>query len=573
MGQVVQFVRAEPSKVIELRRYVDRRLLSLRTERSSYFQSWRMLSDYLLPRRGRFLMTPNQATRGDILGSRIINETPLLAVRSLAAGLMAGLTSPARPWFRLSVRDMNVEDNTPVRLWLDQVRDLILKVFADSNAYNALHCIYEEESVFGTGVILIEEDYEDVIRCQTLTAGEYFLVNDSRNRVDSLYREYVMTVGQLVEKFGKDACSETVQGLYEMGQHDKEVNVAQAIEPNDDRAPQIPGLKGRKYRSVIWEWGQSGDLVLELKGYFEKPFCAPRWHVLGNDVYGKSPGYECVASSKSLQVLERRSAQAIDKILNPPMVADSGMKNEPSSLIPGGITYVENLAQSGFKPAYELPPNIQGAEEKITKCEERIKSAMFVDLFLTISQLDDVRTATEIVARKEEKMLMLGPFLERSQYELINPLVDRTFAVMLRAGILPPIPREIASRHIDVEVISTLADAQKSSATTGIERLMAFVGNLMAAKPEVGDNIDWDETVREYADYLGTSQKLIINQQKMADQRKARAQQAAQMQAAQTGMAAVQGAQTLSKTDVGGGQNALQMMMNGIQGAPQQGAA
>ncbi len=405
-------IRAIPAALIPLRQYVDRRLVSLRTDRWSYWQHWRQLSDFILPRRGRYLQTPNQATRGDPLGGRIINETPTLAARTLAAGLMAGLTSPARPWFRLSVRDMDVSDNTPVRLWLDEVTKRTLTVLSQSNAYNALHVIYEELGVFGTGCVLIEEDYEDVIRCQTLTAGEYYLGSSGRNQIDTLYREYVLTVAQLVERFGKKNCSPTVQSLYESGQHDKELNVAQAIEPNDDRAPQIPGLKGRKFRSVIWEWGQSPDLVLEMKGYFEQPFCAPRWHVIGNDSYGRSPGMECLAASKMLQTLEKRTAQAIDKVLNPPMVADASMKNEPASLLPGGVTYVANLGQSGFKPAYEVPPDIRGAEEKIGKCEERIKSTFFADLFLMISQLDTVRTATEIIERKQEKMLMLGPFLE-----------------------------------------------------------------------------------------------------------------------------------------------------------------
>ena len=180
-----------------------------------------------------------------------------------------------------------------------------------------------------------------------------------------------------------------VKGLYRSGQLDKEVNIAQAIEPNDDRAPQIPGLKGRKYRSVIWEWGQSQNLVLELKGYHELPFCAPRWHVIGNDSYGRSPGMDALASSKMLQQMEKRCAQAIDKVVNPPMVAGVEMKNEPASLLPGGVTYVSNMQTNGFKPAYEVPPNIQGIEEKIAKAEARINSAFFADLFLMISQLDD----------------------------------------------------------------------------------------------------------------------------------------------------------------------------------------
>ena len=556
---------SEPIK--ELRGYLDGRMAGLRSERWSYWQHWRQLSDFILPRRGRFLQTPNQATRGDPVGSRIINETPTLAARTLSAGLMAGLTSPARPWFRLSIRDMDVSDNLPVRLWLDEVTKRLLTVLSQSNAYNALHVIYEELGVFGTGCVLIEEDYEDVVRCQTLTVGEYYLASSGRNEIDTLYREYVLTVAQIVDRFGVEACSRTVQSLFESRQHDKEINVCQAIEPNDDRAPQIPGLKGRKFRSVVWEWGQSQDKVLELRGYHEQPFCAPRWHVIGNDSYGRSPGMECLGASKMLQTLERRTAQAIDKVLNPPMVADVSMKNEPASLLPGGVTYVANLAQSGFKPAYEVPPDIRGAEEKIAKAEERIKSTFFADLFLMISQLDTVRTATEIIERKQEKMLMLGPFLERSQFELINPFIERVFAVMYRARLIPSAPREIMGRALDIECVSTLADAQKSTATTGIERLVAFVGNLAAARPETLDNIDFDETVREYADLIGVTQKLIVAQQQRDLIRKQRAQQMQAQQQAQMAMAGVQGAKTLSETDVGGGQNALAKMLGTGQAA------
>ena len=136
----------------------------------------------------------------------MINETPVFALRTLAAGLMAGLTSPARPWFRLSIRDMDVSDNTPVRLWLDEVTKRVLTVLSQSNGYNALHVIYEELGCFGTGCMLIEEDYDDVIRCQTLTAGEYYLASSGKNQIDTLYREYVLATGQVVERFGLEAC-------------------------------------------------------------------------------------------------------------------------------------------------------------------------------------------------------------------------------------------------------------------------------------------------------------------------------------------------------------------------------
>ena len=366
----------------ELRRYVDRRLTGLRTDRWSYWQHWRQLSDFILPRRGRYLMTPNQATRGDPVGSRIINETPTLAARTLSAGLMAGLTSPARPWFRLSIRDMDVSDNTPVRLWLDEVTKRMLTVLSQSNAYNSLHVIYEELGVFGTGCVLIEEDYEDVIRCQTLTAGEYYVASSGRNQIDTLYREYVLAVGQIVERFGFEACSPVVQGLWKSGSLDKEIPVAQAIEPNDDRSPQVPGLKGRKFRSIIWELGKVAGFDPGTQGFHRAALLRAEMARDRKRLIRKRPGHgmpggleDAPAVREANRPGDRQDAKSADG-------RRCQMKNEPASFLPEASHTLPKLGPgTGFRPAYEVPPQITGAEEKIAKAEERIKSTFFADLF------------------------------------------------------------------------------------------------------------------------------------------------------------------------------------------------
>ena len=249
----------------------------------SWLNHWRELSDYILPRRGRFLTTPNQATRGDIKTRKIIDSTATLAARSLASGMMAGVTSPARPWFRLTLADAELADKSPIKLWLAEVEKRLQRVLAQSNVYNALHVAYEEVGVFGTAVLMLEEDERDVVRARTLTAGEYMLANSERDQADTLLREFTMTVSQLVKRFGLESCSPSVRSLFESRQLDREIMVGQAIEPNDQRTATTPGLKGKAYRSVYWEIGQTQELVLEIRGYDELPFCAFRWHVVAND--------------------------------------------------------------------------------------------------------------------------------------------------------------------------------------------------------------------------------------------------------------------------------------------------
>jgi hypothetical protein len=177
-----------------------------------------------------------------------------------------------------------------------------------------------------------------------------------------------------------------------------------------------------------------------------------------------------------------------------------------------------------------------------------------------------------VAQRREEKLVQLGPVLERNENEGLDPDIDRIFAIMNRAKLFPPPPAEIQNAHIKVEYVSMMAAAQRAASTTAIEQLAAFAGNLAGAAHDVLDNIDTDEMIEEYADALGVPAKIIRATQEVMKLRAARQQQTQQQAMMQQGMAAVQGAQTLSQTPVGGGQTALSMML-GTGGEPQGAAA
>lgn len=553
----------DAATAIKLREHLDQRLGGLLVDRYSFWTHWREIADYLIPRRYKWLVTPNQASRGSPINQRIIDNTATRALRVLSAGMMAGITSPGRPWFRLTLDDANLAEFPAVRQWLDEVANRMRTVFAESNFYTALGTVYEDLGSFATAAMIIYEDFDDVIRCYNSCAGEYFLANSDRMAVDTLYRQFVMTTKQVAQRFGTKTASPTVQQAVKNGgaMLSREILVAHAIEPNDDQMEGLKGFRGMPYREVFWEYGSSKETMLARRGFHECPFVAPRWSIVANDAYGRGPGMDALGDIKQLQVEQKRKAQAIDKMVNPPMVADVSLKNEPATLLPGGVTYVAATAGVGFKPVYEVKPDLEKMVADIQECQERIKDTFFVNLFLMISQLDTVRSATEIDARREEKLIQLGPVLERFENEALDPGIDRTFNIMLRAGLFPPIPKELRGQHIKTEYISMLAQAQKAAMTAGLERFVAFVGNAAAAYPQALDNVDIDEAVDQYAEMLGVSPKVV---RPFADVVKLRAERAKQQQAAaaaQASMAAVEGAKTMSEVDLGGGQNAMQMIL------------
>ena len=548
-----------------LRQHCDDLIIAMKNDRMSWWTHWREIAVYIIPRRYKWLITPNQGNRGSPINQRIVNNTGTVALRILSAGMMSGITSPGRPWFKLATDNSDLNEVPEVKIWLDECQKRLGTVFAESNFYTSLATVYNDLGAFGTGVMIIYQDYDDVIRVFNTCAGEYFLQNDDRQDVSTMAREFVLTTQQVAAQFGLENCSPDIQGSIKTGGAalTREKKVGHVIERNTDLIPGAPGIKGMPWREVYWELGTGQTEVLRVRGFHEKPFIAPRWDIVGNDAYGRSPGMDALGDIKMLQVEEKRKAQAIDKHVNPPMIADIALKNEPASMLPGGVTYVANGNGVGFKPAYTIAPDFSGLVQDIEKLELRIKNTFFNDLFMMISQLDTVRTATEIDARKEEKLIQLGPVLERFENEALDPSINCVFDIMLRGGLFPPIPRQLSNQKIKVEYISMLAEAQKAASTASIERLAQFVGNLAAAVPGALDNVDWDETIDEYADMLGVSPKLIMATAKVAQIRQQRNQQQQQQISLQNSVAAAQGAQTLSQTDVGGGQNALQKMIGG----------
>jgi hypothetical protein len=545
----------------------------MKTYRYSWWTHWRELADYILPRRYKWLITPNQWSRGSPINQHIIDSTGTIAARTLASGIMSGVSSPTRPWFKLKIGRIDSTQTSPVSLWLAECERLIYLILKESNFYNALGVAYFDLVVFGTAVIIIYEDFDDVIRCYNPCAGEYFLENSSKMKIEggALYREFVLTVGQIVEEFGREACSEAIQKLYDLGgaSLSREAIIAHGIEPNNpfgDAGRLVP--RHFPFREVYWEWGSTGSSILRKSGFYEWPAPCPRWDLVSNDPYGRAPGMDALPDIKQLQQETRRKAQAIDKMVNPPMIADIQLKNQPASLLPGGITYVAGMAQGtkpAFAPVYQVIPPVAEISADIKEVQERIRLIFFNNLFQMISQFEPKSniSATEIDARRSEQMVLIGPVLDRIDNELLKSSLTRVFGIATRAGILPPAPPEIHGMPMEIEYVSMLSEALASNRGGSIERLFSVVGNIAAIDPAAVDNVDFDFGLDKLADSWGIDPRVIRSPEALAAIRQKRAeQQQAQQQQADL-MAGTAAAKNLATSPMGGGRNALQTLAGG----------
>lgn len=554
----------------------------LEGERASFLPVWRDAGDYINPMRPRFAIT--DVNKGDRRNQKIIDSTATLAMRTLSSGMMSGVTSPARPWFRLTVPNLQLAETGAVKQWLHEVGQLLTTVFLRSNLYNVLPIIYSDMGTFGTAALMVEEDLDDVLRFYPFPIGSYMIANDARLKVNVFMREFRMTVRQVVEKFlrdpetGKidwDKATIHVKNHYDKKQLETWIDIVHVIMPNDEYDPGKIASKYKKFTSCYYEKGSSSgnsylsqgiddNRFLSEKGYDYFPVLCPRWQINGEDVYGRDcPGITAIGDIKQLQLGERRIMQAIEKMVNPPMTGPTELKQSKVSMLPGDITYLNvREGQQGFKPAHEVNARIDQLEGKQQQCRSRIQRAMFEDLFLMLASSDRREiTAREIDERHEEKLLALGPVLEQLNQDLLDPLIDIAFEVGVRQRLFPPPPEEIQGQTLKVEYVSVMAQAQKMVGISALERFAGFASQVATVQPEALDKIDTDQILDVYADAVSVAPNIVRTDEQVAQIRDARAKaQQAQMRAESINMAS-QSAKNLSQTSMEG-DNALNRIVD-----------
>ena len=544
----------------------------LRNERTSFRNYWRELSDYILPRRGRFFVS--DVNDGQNKRSMIIDATASMAARTLSSGMMTGVTSPARQWFKLTTSEEDLNEQPDVKAYLKDVGDKIRMTFLKSNLYNVFPTLYADLGTFGTGCIFMEEDFESTVNFISFPIGSFMIANDKRGKVSVFFREFQMTVRQIVDKFGRtnpndptfidwSNISDAVKNQYMKHQHETQVDICHFILPNEQYSPNKMESKFKRYQSLYYEKGISStnnsssyamsypDKFLSEKGYDFFPVMAVRWEVAGEDTYGTNcPGMVSLGDVKQLQLAEKRIAAALDQKVKPSMVGPTSLRNAKASILPGDITYLdEREGTRGFRRLFEIDFDIRELEGKQEQVRIRISKAFYEDLFLMLANTNRRQiTAREVEERHEEKLLALGPVLERINQDLLDPLIENTFAIMDKQGILPEPPDSLAGREYTIEYVSVMAQAQKLAGIGNIERMAGFVAQVASLDPSVINKFDIEEAIEVYGDLVGVDPNLIKSKEEVEAIKAEQAAQQAQMQQMAAASEMVNAGKALSET-------------------------
>lgn len=563
---------------LEKRKRCNALLAALRAERSSFDAHWRELSEFILPRRARF--TTFEVNRGTKVHQKIIDSTGTMSARTLRSGMMAGVTSPARPWFRLSTPYPEINEDPEVKAYLYETTRRMETVFLRSNVYNKFPILYGDLGVFGTAAMAVMDDDEDVIRCYDFPLGSFYLANDAKLRVRTFIRPFRLTVQQVVERWGNlDAkgqpdfkrdeptvLSTFVQDQWTRGNFAAWVEIVHLIQPNVAYDGEKFESQYKRYVQCYYENGKYEAGFLEETGYDEFPILGARWETSGEDVYGtNAPGMEALGDVKQLQTGEKRSLQAFEKLINPPMTGPRSLMTQKATVLPGDITYDDpREAGVGFRPTYQITYDPEKFEAKQDRVRSRIERAFYADLFLMLDSLDRREiTATEIAERKEEKLLAVGPVLEQLNQDVLDPLIERTFNIMQRRGLLPEPPDALHGVALRIEYVSIMAQAQKAVALQQIERFVGFVSQVATVDATILDRVDMDELIEQYTEATGVPPKILRSPEATQQIRQARAQAQQQQQAAENAPNIAGAVKDLSQSPTEG-DNALAKLLSGM---------
>lgn len=486
-----------------------RKLRILKDDRSSWEQQWKDIAKYCLPYAGRF--AGDKMNDGSKKGQDIMDSFPGRCISNLAAFLFTGLSSPSRPWFRLRISNADMQDDAQVKEWLEIAEQRMYQAFLRSNFYLEIHRLYVELPTFGSTCMYIESDTESFLRCKTFTIGQFYIAQNDKGVVDTCLRVVPMTARQVALSFGEDKVPSHMQAALKNDTVDT-FDVLHAVFPNPKYDETKVDSQSMPFVSIYLDLSVESDPPLRVAYYAEFPYMTPRWIVTGQNSYGQSPGFDALSEIRQLQVERQTRLDVVQKIADPPLLVPASFTEQTIKTFPGALNPEPvGGGQNSVRPLYEINWNIAAVINEMQESHNAIASLFFNDLILMVDEGRN-KTATEVLETKQEKMLMLGPIVERLQSELLGPIIDRVFSLLGRQGVLPPtdsLPPEVQGAPIQVDYISPLAQAQQKTGIDAINAAVAFATQCAALDVSALDRIDLSEAVQTFATLAGVPANLI----------------------------------------------------------------
>lgn len=516
---------------------IVRRFEAAKTDRKgSVEQLWDLIERFVLPFRGDFYATLTDENEVDWHRRDVYDSTAVFAAQALPASLQGNLTSPATQWFGLKFRDDDYNMDSAGREWLEACAKLIFEALQESNFNTEISEAYID--LVGFGFTTLTEEVDDTLvwdglKFQAIPVREIYFDEDHEKQVRYLYRRLQMTAVQMEAQFGEDALPEAVKELLAGDKAATErKEVVFCIYPRKDKYVGDPyeviNPKDRPfgYKYVLVD-GQ--ETIGEEGGYYEMPAFVARWRKVAGSRWAFGPAAVALGDVLSANQLVEATFEAAGKVVDPVTFAEEAALITDLNMDRGALNVVANI--DGIRE-HESKARFDVGNLQLDRLQESIRQAFYQDQ-LELKE-SPAMTATEVNVRYELMQRLLGPTLARLQDDLLNPLIQRTFRLMYRAGKLPELPEHLEGADLDVEYTGPLPRAQKRDIANAIRMWLSETAEMAEVYPELRDLLDLDEAWREVAMNIGVPAKVVKGETEVKKERQARQKQQQAMQGIET---------------------------------------
>lgn len=495
-----------------------KRFDTIKSNRATWEAHWQECADYCLPQKA---IVTNTRAPGTKLKTDIYDSTAVDSVPIIASGLHSYMTNPSSRWFALTMKNKALMEYAEVKRWLRESEDTIFDALNNSNFNEVIPEWYVDFSVFGNSCLYEEEDFEDDVCFYARPIAEIYILVNERGKIDTVYREFMFTARQAYQMWGNNA-GQKVLDLMEANKVEETIRFLHIVLPREDRDVRKKDARNMAFSSLYIE--PQFRKVLSEGGYEEFPFFIPRFYKVSDSEYAYSPASMALADIKMLNQMSKTTLKGAQKAIDPPIVLPHDGFLLPFKTSAGSINYKLQGSPDERIETLDIKREIGLGLEMENQRRQRIERAFFVDLFLMLATIPDKqRTATEIMERVNERMMILGPALGRLM-KTLSGMIVRTFNILNRNYKIPQAPEIIQGQEYKIEYISPLAKAQRASELKSITDLMIAVKAMAEIEPTTLDNFDFDRATKRISEITYTSD-LLRSDEEIKQIRTSRAEQ------------------------------------------------
>lgn len=529
----------------ELSRLFD----TLKADKSTMENHHQDVNDYVNPSFSD--VTQINETPGRKKGQNLYTGIGSYCTNKLAKAIHGALTSTAAQWFEMGLANPEIMKEQEIASWFAQSSRVMFDYMVQSNFPNEIMKAYKSLIGYGTAAINTDVVIDprtkafDKLKYESWYVREFVFAEGSDELPTMVMRLHRLTPAKAMETWGSHprftALGQTAQAAYDKPERRyKEKHEYLEVFYKRDMYSEEKA-KNKDWRNMPW-----GYCVVDYKdkkkiiqgGQMEQSTAVGRWEKNADDLgWGRSPAMEALPTIKTINEIRKNGLKSLDKDLNPPLVISYKGVIGNVRTHAGGIIYKRRNADID---TLDSGSRYDAAQLYTDELKQEVKEHFMVDMLEM--QPNTSGTLGEFQIRYEQMMRLLGPTYGRLTYDIFNPLLYRTFNLLLRNNKFPEMPESLIQiagdpnmqdfLRLDVSYSGPLARSQRGGEIEAIGQAFNDASMISQATGslEAFDHLDVDKAMELSTELRGVPAEIRVAQEVIDKKRKERAE-AAQAQA------------------------------------------